>query len=406
LSDFQVLVLGGGIAGCVTASILADDGFDVAIVEQQPDLMNGASRWNDGKLHMGYTYTASASPRTAALMIEGVAAWIPTMERILGVNVDDSWWGRPVTYLVDAGSILSPDVLWPRAQAVARLLGRSAERLPELRRWLSPQPLVERLDLDEAAADTGQAGFTAAWRTTERHVSAGEVAMHMRAAVSARPITLIHAQAEGITPAARGWRVALDGGRHVNAQVVVNCLWENLVSFNRQVDPGFGRDVPMVIRYKACLFGTNAKLKHLNPSTRIVGKFGDVATYPNGDAYLSWYPAALRGRSDDGSPPPPPKVEPAQVIEATLAGLRLPPSTVAQPGASWRVHGGYIIARGDGDIDRPRSLLHSRDMAAVVELRPGFISVDTGKYTLGPMLARQAAEVATRRLAFENRRSA
>ena len=48
-TDAQVIVLGGGLSGCLVAAGLHDRGVDVAIVEQHPELMSAASRWNDGR---------------------------------------------------------------------------------------------------------------------------------------------------------------------------------------------------------------------------------------------------------------------------------------------------------------------------------------------------------------------
>jgi hypothetical protein len=86
------------------------------------------------------------------------------------------------------------------------------------------------------------------------------------------------------------------------------------------------------------------------------------------------------------------------VVEGTLHGLGLPPGLLDDPTGTWELGGGYVVAYGSGDIDTKDSPLHSRDRAGARELRPGFVSVDTGKYTLGPLMARRAAELVERRL--------
>jgi hypothetical protein len=179
--------------------------------------------------------------------------------------------------------------------------------------------------------------------------------------------------------------------------VVINALWENRAAMNSHVVPDVESE-PVSIRYKVGLFGTASGLETVTPSTRILGKFGDVAVCANGDAYLGWYPAGLSARSDDGRPPAVPTIDRHVAIEQTLAGLGLPADTLEAPGSAWRLEGGYVVAAGGGDIDRRISPLHARDHIGVNELRPGFISVDTGKYTTGPLFASQAAGVAERRL--------
>ena len=73
MADCQVAILGGGISGCLTACLLSDEGYDVRLIDRNATLMSAASRWNEGKIHLGFTYTGRASLETARLMIEGAA---------------------------------------------------------------------------------------------------------------------------------------------------------------------------------------------------------------------------------------------------------------------------------------------------------------------------------------------
>jgi glycine/D-amino acid oxidase-like deaminating enzyme len=52
----NIAVIGGGIFGCVAAARLAEDGHDVALFERAPQLMTGASRNNQNRLHLGFHY--------------------------------------------------------------------------------------------------------------------------------------------------------------------------------------------------------------------------------------------------------------------------------------------------------------------------------------------------------------
>ena len=96
------------------------------------------------------------------------------------------------------------------------------------------------------------------------------------------------------------------------------------------------------------------------PSTRIIGPFGDITPYGNGQAYLTWYPAGLAGLSDDGIPPTPALMDREALIAETLAGLGVDRSILEEPHASWEVAGGYIVAHGYGDIVDAQSPLHDR----------------------------------------------
>jgi hypothetical protein len=393
-TDAQVLVLGGGISGCLVAAGLADQALRVAIVEQRPSLMMGASRWNDGKVHLGYTFTGSPSMRTTELMQDGSAAFVDGLERALGERVPAQWWASGVTYIVDNDTLVDAETLWRRAQQVARRHDERAKRDPGMRHYLAGQPPLERLDRLSAEGETRQRGVIAAWRTPERHISTRPVADQLAKATIARDVDVIHGEVVGVTAGSAGWQVALRDASTVRAPVVVNCLWENRVVIDQHVRRD---DEPTSIRYKRALFGSAVgSLAGLSSSTRILGPYGDVVLYTNGDAYLSWYPAGLVARSDDGSPPSVPEPNTPTETEAILDGLGLPATVLDETGADWELQGGFVVAWGHGDIDREDSPLHERHRPAVLEVRPGFISVDTGKYTLAPLLAGRAVERALR----------
>lgn len=55
----RIAVVGGGVFGCTAAVELALAGYKVDLFERHSDLMQGASRCNQGRLHMGYHYPRS-----------------------------------------------------------------------------------------------------------------------------------------------------------------------------------------------------------------------------------------------------------------------------------------------------------------------------------------------------------
>jgi hypothetical protein len=387
-SDAEVLVLGGGLSGCLVAAGLADSGLDVIIVEQQAQLMSGASRWNDGKIHLGYTFTGTSSVATALLMQEGCAEFFEGLERTLGGSLPPSCITSGVIYLVDEASMVDAETLWTRATHVSRLHDELATRHAGMRRYLEGQSPLERLDPAQATDETGQTGLVAAWRTPERHVSARAVADRLARSIHEREIGVVRARVIGARRSGTDWIISLSDGRRVQAPLVVNCLWENRQAIDRQLQP---TSEPVSIRFKQAVFGRSSwALSAWTSSTRILGPFGDVVSFANGDVYLSWYPAGLIARSDDGSPPDLPEDDPERLTAATLAGLRLSPTVLDEPDAEWCVRGGYIVAWGYGDIDQPTSPLHERHRPGIQEIRPGFYSIDTGKYTLGPLLGARA----------------
>ncbi len=66
----------------------------------------------------------------------------------------------------------------------------------------------------------------------------------------------------------------------------------------------------------------------LPSSTIVLGPFGDVVKYGNGDVYLSWYPAGLKGFSGEVTPPDWPRDSDAAQSVETFAAIRAGLSTV------------------------------------------------------------------------------
>lgn len=277
VSDSQVIVMGGGIAGCLTACLLADADVRVLLIEQDARLMNGASRWNDGKVHLGYTFTGTSSLATASLLLQGAAAFFPTLERVTGGRLPPDALGRPVVYLVDRGSMVGAETLWGRARATEDLARRALDGLPGLDAYPGlRQRHLERLDADQAEVLAGQTGVVAAWRTPEVHVAARVVADTIVAAVEARPVDVLHGRVMAVEACGDDWVVRTDGGEELRAPAVVNATWEGRSVLDRQVEPSPG---PVSIRYKYALFGQGS-----GPSTassrRPASSAGTATSWP------------------------------------------------------------------------------------------------------------------------------
>ena len=336
-------------------------------------------------------------------MQSGSAAFLDGLERATGHTIPEEWLGNGVVYLVDSESMVDVETLWLRAQRVGRLHDERAIGDGGMRRYLRGQPPLERLTVPQAEVETGQRRAVGAWRTPERHISARAVADSVARALAERGTALTQGRVQRVLPRSEGWLVGLADGRSIAGNVVINCLWENRVVIDRQVRPS---EEPTSIRYKRALFGRGvSSLANLAASTRVLGPYGDIAIYGNGDAYLSWYPAGLAARSDDGIPPSVPPFNSHTITDDTLAGLGLPRTLTTEAGASWELQGGFVVAWGRGDIDEVESPLHERHRPGVHQIGPGFLSVDTGKYTLGPLLAERAVEQTLMHLTSSGRRT-
>jgi hypothetical protein len=130
-----------------------------------------------------------------------------------------------------------------------------------------------------------------------------------------------------------------------------------------------------------------------------LGPFGEVVTYPDGTAYLTWYPYCMRHTSLD--------LVPAdwQVMLHGVDATRLAADSLAalaeiipsmreldlERATGLSVRGGVIVAWGKTDIDDPASELHQRSEIGVTTRRD-YHSVDPGKLTLAPYFAERCAD--------------
>lgn len=79
----RVAILGAGIMGCSVALFLARRGADVSLFDAADRPFTSASRWNEGKIHLGYLYSADPSLRTADHVLPGGLHFRPLVEELL-----------------------------------------------------------------------------------------------------------------------------------------------------------------------------------------------------------------------------------------------------------------------------------------------------------------------------------
>jgi hypothetical protein len=96
-----IAVIGAGVFGCTIAIELAKAGHEVNLYDRQPEIMYGASRANQGRLHMGYHYPRS--PATARACRAGAESFAHRFPQTLVRS--------PLHYYAIAkeGTLTSPD---------------------------------------------------------------------------------------------------------------------------------------------------------------------------------------------------------------------------------------------------------------------------------------------------------
>jgi glycine/D-amino acid oxidase-like deaminating enzyme len=390
----RVAVLGAGIMGCSVALFLARRRWDVVLVDAAPAPMDRASRWNEGKIHLGYLYAADPTLATARSVLPGGLAFRPLVEELIGEPLEGVVTPEDDVFLVHRDSVVD-------AEAMARYVDRLTKLVrvhPDASSYLADASgaAARALAPSELEAIADERVVRAGFRVPERSVATGWVADRLAGAVRAcDEIDLIlGTRVRSVERAGAGWRVISTPPREVAADAVVNALWEGRLAVDASAaiapEPGWSH------RHRLALFVRTAAPTDLPSAVVATGPFGDVKNFNGRDLYMSWYGAGLTVEGEELAPPEVPALDAPRreaVREATVRGLAegLPrvPGIVAEA-EDVRVEGGWVFAFGRGRLDDAGSTLHRRDRFGVREL-DGYYSVDTGKYSCAPWLARELA---------------
>lgn len=396
----RVAVLGGGIQGCTVALELAHRGADVELFEAGTDLMKGASRHNEGKVHLGYVYSADDTLRSACLMMRGAAVFFPLLRRWVGSALDTVPVSSTFNYAVHRESQRDISALTSTYSRIAALL---RDVIPDDRRYPAPHPAchIRRLERDECK-DYGWM-VDAVFETSEIAVDPDGLSEVIAHAVTDLPDITVHTgtSIRSIDPGGQCVVAAVDGeSPRVRGPFdhVVNCTWSSRPALDASI--GIPPAGPWSFRMKYFVRTTfDAGEVQLPSTTVVLGPFGDIVDLGDCHYHFSWYPAGRRGWSRESVPPAWPTVPDADelrsIVDGTFAGLSdIVPAIGALAEKHWQncaVRGGIIFALGDTDISDPTSYLHQRH-AVGPATHGAYHSVDTGKLTLAPLFAVEVAD--------------
>jgi glycine/D-amino acid oxidase-like deaminating enzyme len=399
----RILVLGAGLTGAGTALELAAHGLHVTLVDRDERPMNRAALRNEGKIHLGLLYANDRSLVSADLQLRGALAFRRLLAGWIGAAADRLRPSTPFWYLVAADSLLSPDQL---ASHYASVEDRYREYIEEDGRadylGCRPPTLWSPADPRESASFFRAERLCAAFRTAELAIDTADLARSVREAIAASPnirfrpghhvrgVDRRHGllYVEGSGPGGT-WRFAADQ--------VVNALWEQRIAIDSTA--GMPLDTEWVHRLKYRVIARlPPRLRDAPSATLVIGRYGDVVVRADGTAYLSWYPAAMRGWTHDLLPPAS-WDDPCRGVVNTAERAAIA-RDILQAIDGWypgigeseilQVDAGAILARGRTDVDDPDSALHDRSRIGVVSL-DGYHSVEPGKLTTAPIVAAQAA---------------
>ncbi len=397
----RVAVLGGGFQGCCLALALAQRGFRTTIFEREQGLLRRTLLASEGKIHLGYVYAGDESLQTARTMIRGALAFAPFIARVLESPSAGLAISSPFAYAVHRTSFRNAADMSGYLQAVhAEIRLQAAGRedsyfgvdlsLPPRER---PAASLE----DEFDSRTISAVFDTVEVAVRPQILAEALKLRIEAdpSIDVRTGFLVTA----VTGDDGGYRIegkAGEDGIPGRYDHVVNALWDGRLAIDRKRGLEPGR--PWLHRFKYGIqLGPRPRVQ-LPSATVVLGPFGDVVSYGDGSAYLSWYPAGMTALSAAVTPPDwPMRPEPLmrdRLVRESVAGMAsIVPALRSLDAADLQraeALGGVIVAWGKTDIDDPLSELHQRRDIGI-RSDGCYHSIDPGKLTMVPYFAERCA---------------
>ncbi|WP_448809263.1 FAD-dependent oxidoreductase [Agromyces bauzanensis] len=397
MSGRRIAVLGAGIMGSSVAIELARRGFDVTLIDREVAPMAATSRWNEGKIHLGYLYGADATLATARHILPGSLLFADRARELIGGDLDGHTTTADDVYLVHRESVAPPDALRVRFGAISELIRQH----PDAARYLVDVSDARTTELSPSELDAlSGADIVAGFRVPERSIDTRWFADRLAGAVAAESDVTLQLGTTVVAAEPRNgvdgrWRVRGADGYDDEFDLVVNALWGGRLPID--VTAGLSPEPPWTHRYRNCVFVRTRTEQSLPSALVAVGPFGDVKNYNGRDFYLSWYPVGLVAEGAElelAAPATPTGAEAEAFVGRVRAALQpvMPGiGAVLDDAESVVVHGGFVFARGAGALDDPHSGLHRRDRYGV-ERHGAYYSVDTGKYSTAPWLARELAD--------------
>ena len=398
----SVAVLGAGIMGSATALFLARRGVRVVLFDAAAEPFSGASRWNEGKIHLGYLYSADRSLDTAERIMPGGLAFKGLTECLIGRSLNQAITPHNDTYLVHRDSVTGVDAMQRYIQAVTTL----ATSHPDGAGYLVDltNAGARRLSAAELEAAYDTRTVVAGFRVPERSISTTWVADRFVDAIRGEPAIELTMQTRVI--AVRPLAGCLDGPFVIQTEegtagpfdFLVNAPWEARLA----IDAGLGirPEANWSHRFRLSVFLRTNTPVVVPSSVLATGPFGDVKNYDGTNFYLSWYPVGLVAEGEEVQPPAVPrlgKVDRERITREVLDQLGRVIHSVVDLRAKaeeTRLRGGWVFAFGTGSLADPASTLHRRSRIGI-HRAGAYISVDTGKYSIAPWLARQVADSIT-----------
>ncbi len=398
----RIAILGAGGTGVCAALEIANRGYNVDLYDENSQPMTGASRNNEGKIHLGLVYAKDRSLATAKTMIEGAIRFSDCLSRWIDPASSVPLVSTPFYYAVPRETMTEPADL-ERHYGECRRLFDDACAATGLSYLGQRRFFVEKVSERELAADFSPEHVLCAYRTSEVAVDVRGIADQLSEAVRCNPRIrfLACARVLGVKPLPSGTlRVTFRAAENEHTEIydqVANTLWHGRLEIDATA--GLAPERDWIFRYKVGgWLNRPVERDGIRSVTFVLGPFGDIVNLGPRGLYFSWYPMGMLGSSSELKPPDWRGEIEESKVRSVLRGSyqalgKLCPALDASRYADDLVEpvGGVIFAWGAADIDEHGSRLHTRYEIGI-HSEGNYHSVNTGKYTMVPYLGYRTAE--------------
>ena len=104
-----------------------DAAFDVCLFDRESAPLAGVSRWNEGKIHLGYLYAADPSLETARRVIPGGLKFGPLISELIETDIAPYVTEQDEFYLVHREFVVGPDAARATLDRVSALLREQSD---------------------------------------------------------------------------------------------------------------------------------------------------------------------------------------------------------------------------------------------------------------------------------------
>jgi glycine/D-amino acid oxidase-like deaminating enzyme len=394
LGNKKVAVLGAGIQGSCAALAFRETGIKVDLFDKEAVPVSRASRWNEGKLHLGFVFAHDRSWRTARTVIAGSISFCEILEHLTGRKIIADAISNPFNYVISKDSLVPRPQLAEAYQRISGLFVACQQNTGMRYFGEEVKSVCEEVRDRDWRRDYSDAKVQAVFKTIERSIDPAFVANHLGEAINAAEhITSFYntgvESIDAVSHAGPFYIVTRAGERHGPYDSVINAMWEDRLRIDAQL--GIIPQRSWLHRYKHAVHLSGIKNPSIPCSTLVLGSFGDYVYFGNGVGYLSWYPVCRTAMTSELVPEDElvSAEEKRKILRQTREAMADYMPALADERIDMdhaEVQGGFIFAWGSADISDLRSELHHRSDVGVRSYGE-YHSIDTGKYCLGPLFA-------------------